>query len=124
MNAQILAKTVNKCIKRWSRARTKLVVAIDGHPGVGKTTLLKNLARHNNDVLSIHWDDFSLSRNVIRRRFRTATDKSRVFELHHNNYAAIKHLIETFRHSNSLYKTMTFDPASGKPTRLKVFDLS
>ena len=41
-----LAKQADEKIKEWAEGKEKLVVAIDGYTGVGKTTLLQQLERY------------------------------------------------------------------------------
>ena len=61
MDNQIVQE-LNNAIIEWLREKDKLVVAIDGYTGVGKTTLLHNLANLSRDVLLLHRDDFMLPR--------------------------------------------------------------
>ena len=45
----------------------KLVVAIDGYAGSGKTTVSNFIAKHDTNVLSIHLDDFIKHRKVRKK---------------------------------------------------------
>jgi uridine kinase len=56
-----LATQANNKIKEWAKGREKLVVAIDGYTGVGKTTLLENLVKINSEILPVHMDDFMMT---------------------------------------------------------------
>lgn len=55
MNAQELSSKVNEAINLWAKCGDKLVIAIDGYTGVGKTTLLNNLVNLNPDIIAVNW---------------------------------------------------------------------
>jgi uridine kinase len=124
MKSQSLAAKVNKEIIRWSKHRPKLVVAIDGYTGVGKTTLLKNLARLNPEILPVNRDDFQIPRSKFEKLYKKRKDRSKIFELEMNDGQKLKKLVETFRKSNKLYKIKAYDGVSGKIIIPKSFDLS
>ena len=66
MSTDQLAQEANRKISEWVVGKDKIVVAIDGYVGVGKTTLLENLVKINNDILPVHFDDFLYPRKEVR----------------------------------------------------------
>lgn len=124
MNAEQLADEVYRHITQWAADKEKLVVAIDGYAGIGKTTLLDNLAKIDPSILPVHWDDFSRSRTTVERLLKDVDDRSVVFELQHNDYAAIERLIALFRKGKGVHAAKTFNPATGSVDSEKSFDLS
>lgn len=54
---QILLRA-NQAISEWSDNTDRLVVGIDGYPGVGKTSLVADLAKLNPKILAVSQDDF------------------------------------------------------------------
>ena len=124
MNSQDLAKKVNEAITRWSKDIPKLVVAIDGYTGVGKTTLLNELSKLNKNILSVNRDDFQISRSKFKKLYKNVKDRSRIFELESNDSAKLNKLVQAFRKSNKSYKIKAYDGVSGKINIPKTFDLS
>lgn len=124
MEPEILAQKINKAISAYAKATTKLVVAIDGYSGIGKTTLLKSLAKNNKEILPVFIDDFILTGKSRLASIRKAKDKSKVFELKWNNVKMIKQLIHKFRTSNQLYSIKIYNPKTNKYDTAKTFDLS
>lgn len=125
MTAQKLAREVNKNIKKWMKERNGIVIAIDGYTGVGKTTLLNELAKLNPDILSVHRDDFMLSRKKVARKLTKAEDKSKVWEFKACDNRKLKKLICTFKKGKqSSYAVDTYDCISGEVTIRKVFDFT
>lgn len=82
MESEELAKEANQHILEWSKDIQKLVVAIDGYTGIGKTTLINNLLKLNSNIVAVNRDDFLVSRQVQEGLFKDATDRSEVFELY------------------------------------------
>ena len=124
MNAQNFYKKVNETIARWSKDTPKLVVAIDGYTGVGKTTLLNELSKLNKDILPVNRDDFQISRSKFKKLYKNVKDRSRIFELESNDSAKLNKLVQAFRKSNKSYKIKTYDGVSGKINIPKTFDFS
>lgn len=119
-----IAEKINDELKKWTEDKPKLVVAIDGYTGVGKTTLLKNLAELNPDILPVNRDDFQISRTKFDNLYKDAKDRTQIFELEMNDSAKLKKLIQTFKKSNRPYKIKAYDGVSGKIIIPKLFDLS
>ncbi len=64
MSPDKLAEEANAKIKKWASGKDKLIVAVDGYVGVGKTTLLDNLLKLNPDILPVHFDDRLINLHV------------------------------------------------------------
>ena len=119
-----IAKKINKEIKEWSKDRSKLIVAIDGYAGSGKTTIADFIAKQNQHVLVVHLDDFINHRRVREQKMKVAEDKSVVFEYEWYKYSEVEKLIRAFKFKNKGimrlrvydYKKNNFD--------FKAFDLS
>ncbi len=124
MTSQELAEEINKAIDEWSRVDHKLVVAIDGYTGVGKTTLLSNLVAMNPEILPVNRDDFQIPRTRFEKLYKQSKNKIRLFELKMNDHARIKKLVETFRKSTVPYRFKAYDGVSGKVKVPKVLDFS
>ncbi|MFH1170046.1 MAG: hypothetical protein V1704_00555 [Candidatus Vogelbacteria bacterium] len=115
MSLEELVQEANKKIKEWVVGKGKLVIAIDGYIGVGKTTLLDNLAKLNPEIVPVHFDDFLLSRKNI---------EAKDFELGYNDYPKIEKLINSFRISNAPYRTKIFNADSGEVDTSIEYDFS
>ena len=124
MKPKLLAQKINEVINVWAKDTSKLVVGIDGYTGVGKTTLLNNLAKLNPNILSVNRDDFQIPRSKFQKLYKNVKDRSHVFELEMNDSRKLNKLVQTFRNSNKLYKIKAYDGVSGKINIPKTFDLS
>src|SRR3989344_3302410 len=58
IKSERIAKKINEKIRAWAKGHAKLIVAIDGYAGSGKTTVADFIAMQNPDVLTVHLDDF------------------------------------------------------------------
>ncbi len=124
MNPEELAEKVNKAITNWSKNQDKLVVAIDGYTGIGKTTLLNNLLSINPDILAVHRDDFQIPKTEFTKLYKKSADRSKLFELEMNDSKKIHKLVNRFRKSKNPYKFKAYDGATGKVNIPKVLDFS
>lgn len=124
MNPQNLAEKINKEVAEWSKKNPKLVVAIDGYTGIGKTTLLNNLITLNPDIVPVNRDDFLFSRKVVKEKLARAKDKSEIFEREVCDDEKLEDFISAFRNNKTLYTIDIFDPVSGEVNVSKNFDLS
>ena len=107
-----IAKRINEYIKVWRKDHTKLVVAIDGYAGSGKTTVADFIAKQNIDVLVIHLDDFIKHWKERKQMIDRAKDKSKVFEYGWYRYDDLQKLVDQFKNRQSgsvKYKTYDFD---------------
>ena len=123
MNKKKLNK-INSQIKLWSKTKPKLIIAIDGYTGVGKTTLLKNLHSINKDILVVHRDDFLIPRNKLQALLKKAKDKSKVFELEICDNKKIEKLITAFQKGEKIYTTKIYNSKNGKIDTPKTYNLS
>lgn len=120
-----IAKKINKRIKAWEKDHTKLVVAIDGYAGSGKTTVVDFIAKQNTNVLAVHLDDFIRHWKDRKKMVNEAKDKSRVFEYDWYRYDDLEKLIREFKTKNKgsiNFKTYNYDKNDFGPQ--KPFDLS
>lgn len=125
MNQEELSIKVNEVIALWAYERTsKLVVAIDGYTGIGKTTLLNNLTKLNSDIIAVNRDDFMFSRDIVKEKLIKAQDKSKVWELEACDYKKLEDFVSAFRHTNKLLVIDTYNYISGKVDIQKTFDFS
>ncbi|MEK7585560.1 MAG: hypothetical protein AAB455_03570 [Patescibacteria group bacterium] len=124
MTPEQLAQEADRKIREWLVGRDKLVVAIDGYTGVGKTTLLENLVKLNPGILPVHWDDFIISVDDFEQVLKQTEDKSTAFELHQTDHAAIEKLVTTFRGSSENYQTKIFNPQTGQVDAPIEYDFS
>lgn len=124
MNSQDLAKKVNEAVTQWSKDTPKLVVAIDGYTGVGKTTLLNELSKLNKNILPVNRDDFQISRSKFVKLYKNTKGRSSIFELEMNDSLKLNKLVQIFRKNNKPYKIKAYNSVSGKVNVPKTFDLS
>lgn len=120
-----IAQKINAKIRVWTKVRTKLVVAIDGYAGSGKTTIADFVVQQNPDVLTIHLDDFIRHWKDRKKSIDDAEDKSQVFEYNWYRYADLEQLINAFKtkdRGSVKFKTYDYDKNNFGP---KIpFDLS
>lgn len=109
---QELAREVNAKLREWSSGKDKLVAAIDGYTGVGKTTLLENLAKINPEILPAHTDDFFVDSQTFHEnwdRAKAAGDASRAFKLEQYDLNAIRNFVEDFRRDKDARKILVIE---------------
>lgn len=105
-----IARKINGKIKDWAQRHDRLVVAIDGYAGSGKTSVANYIAKLNPDCLVVHLDDFIKHWRVRKRMMDTAKDRSKVFEHRWYRYDAIERLVKRFMRAGTGH------------IRLKVYD--
>lgn len=118
------AKRLNLKLKDWLGNEGKLVVGIDGYPGVGKTTLLTLLQSINPDIEPVNRDDFIVSKYELERLMRTTADKSKVFELYVTDNQKLESLISAFKKREKNYQVLTHNSETGEVDIIKKYDLS
>ena len=121
---KILAQQVNKIITEWAKEKSKLVIAIDGYTGIGKTTLLNNIATLNPDTIPVNRDDFLLPREIMQEKLAKAEDRSKIFELEACDDIKLEDFVNRFRNSNEKYQIDTYDGVSGNINIPKTYDFS
>jgi uridine kinase len=120
-----IAKRIDRMIKSWLPEEKKIVIAIDGYSGSGKTTVLEYLARINNNVLPLFLDDFIEHWSKRKKMMDQAKNKSKVFELKWYRYRDVEELISRFRKQKSgLHKAIVYDYEKNDFGPIKKFDLS
>ena len=119
-----IAKKICQEIKVWKKDHAKLVVAIEGYAGSGKSTIGDFIARHNTDVLSIHLDDFIQHLKVRKHLIEKSRDKPKIFEYHWYRYGDIEKLIRAFLQGKKSISFKTYDYNKNNFSPKKIFDLS
>lgn len=125
LKSELIAKKINKKIKTWSKNQAKLVVAIDGYAGSGKTTVADFIAKQNSDVLAVHLDDFIKHWRDRKKMMAKAKDKSKVFEYDWYRYRDLEKLVNNFKTKKQgtiKFKIYDYDKNDFGPK--KTFDLS
>ena len=112
----------NKAIIRWAQHKDKLIVAIDGYAGVGKTTLLERLSRMNSNILAVNRDDFVRSRKKVRALFVRKENRQVLFEREILDIKKIARLVSAFKRNARSCTAQTYDYVSGKVDVRKKFD--
>jgi len=125
IRSERIAKKINKKIQAWIKDRAKLIVAIDGYAGSGKTTVADFIAKQNSDVLIIHLDDFIRHWKDRKRMIEKAKDKSQVFEYRWYRYDDLEKLVREFKTKNKgSVKFKIYDYDKNDFGHRKSFDLS
>ena len=120
----LLAQKVNERLVEWADGAAKIVVGIDGYTGIGKTTLLRNLATLNPDVLPVNRDDFLFSRATTQEKLANTIDRVTVFEREICDHAKLAAFIAAYRQSNEPCHISTYNEDSGEINVPKTFDFS
>ena len=124
-SSERIAQAINQEIKAWTQAHPKLVVAIEGYSGSGKTTVADYIAKQNHNVLVVHLDDFVHHWKVRKRMIEQAKDKSQAFEYSWYRYGDVEKLVKAFiakRRRVIKLKTYNYDMNEFDPS--KIFNLS
>ena len=125
IKSERIAEKINEQIKVWQKDHAKLVVAIDGYAGSGKTTVADFIAKQNSDALTVHMDDFIHHWKDRKKMIDEAKDKSKVFEYKWYRYDDLERLIKEFKTKNKgiiKFKIYDYDKNDFGPQ--KSFDLS
>ena len=125
IKSERIAKKINEKIRAWAKGHAKLIVAVDGYAGSGKTTVADFIAKQNSDVLMIRLDDFIHHWKDRKRMIEKAKDKSQVFEFNWYRYDNLEKLAREFKTKNKgsiTFKTYDYNKNDFGPQ--KSFDLS
>jgi len=125
IKSERIAKKINENIQTWTEGHAKLVVAIDGYAGSGKTTVADFAAKGNPDVAVLHLDDFIKYWKDRKKLIDTAEDKSKVFEYEWYRYDDLEKIVRQFKSKKQgtvKYKTYDYDTNDFGPE--KSLDLS
>ncbi len=104
-----LAKQADEKIRVWARETPKLIVAVDGYTGVGKTTLINELQKFNPNIVHVCQDDFLISVEP----FVPGT----------HDEIEIANIIEAFKSGKKYYQTKIFNPDTIQADISKKYDL-
>lgn len=124
IKSERIAKKIQEKLEVWKKDHAKLVVAIDGYAGSGKTTIGDFIAKHDTDVLSIHLDDFIKHWKVRKQMIEKAKDKANVFEYHWYRYDDLERLIKAFLRGKKSIKLKTYNYEKNDFGHKQSFDLS
>lgn len=125
IRSERIAKRINEKIRVWSKNHAKLIVAIDGCAGSGKTTAADFIVRQNPNILAVHLDDFINHWKDRKRMIEEARNKSKVFEYNWYRYDDLEKLVSEFKTKNKgSIKFKTYDYHKNDLGSEKSFDLS
>ena len=124
IKSERIAKKICEQLQVWKKDHAKLVVAIDGYAGSGKTTVGDFIAQHDTDVLSIHLDDFIQHWKVRKQIIEKAKNKSKVFEYHWYRYDDLEKLIGAFLRGKKSISLKAYDYDKNDFGSKKTLDLS
>lgn len=125
IKSECIAIKINKEILKWQKSHDKLIVAIDGYAGSGKTTIADFVGKQNPDVLVVHLDDFIHLSKHRKKMIDKAEDKSKVFEYNWYRYDDLEKLLSGFKTKNKGFlKFKIYDYDKNKFGPKRSFDLS
>ena len=96
-----IARKINQKITKWAQQDNRLIVAIDGYAGSGKTSVANRIGELNSSCLVVHLDDFIKPWQVRKQMLDTARDQSRVFEYRWYRYNTVERLVKRFLSVNT-----------------------
>ena len=115
---------VNKKINEWASGKSKLVIGVDGRPGVGKTTLVENLSKLNPNILIVSRDDFMIERDQFEKMFSKSEDKTALFEYSIVDDKRFRALTIAYKTSPREYEYLAYNGKTGKADIQKTCDFS
>ncbi|MDO8603977.1 MAG: hypothetical protein Q7K40_01015 [bacterium] len=125
IKSERIAKKINENIQTWGKDHAKLVVAIDGYAGSGKTTVADYGAKNNPDVLVLHLDDFIKHWKVRKKSIDNAEDKSSVFEYNWYRYCDLEKIVKQFKSKKrGMVKYRAYDYDTNEFATARTLDLS
>lgn len=123
--AEHIARDINRRIEHWRKEHRRLIVAIDGYSGSGKTTVLDWLASQNSNILPVHLDEFIRHWRQRKKMMDAAADRSRVFEYKWYRYRELMILLRTFKEGRRAHIALrTYDFEINDFGNEKTFDLT
>lgn len=122
--SQQIARKINRSIKIWLKNRDKLIVALDGYAGSGKTTVANFIGKQNSQVLVIHLDDFINGLNYRRKIIKNEKDKSKAFEFYWYRYNLLEKLLKDFKSNKKNIKVRTYNYEKNDFSREKLLPLN
>jgi uridine kinase len=116
-------RMIDAVLECKSRARCRLILGIDGYPGIGKTTFASALAAQRRDATTINLDDFLVQSgkvcSLLRQRDVSA---ERLAEGLHRTQTVTK-LVSAFRRSRRSFRYLAYSPSTGRcdrPRRIRL----
>ncbi|MBU6214623.1 AAA family ATPase [Patescibacteria group bacterium] len=97
IKSERIAKKINEQISVWGNDHAKLIIAIEGYAGSGKTTVAEYLAKGNTNVAVLHLDDFIKPWEDRKRLMNNVGDKSKVFEYEWYRYDDLEKVLKQFK---------------------------
>ena len=97
IRSERVAKKINENIKEWVQDHAKLIVAIDGYAGSGKTTVADYIAKGNPNILVLHLDDLIKHWKERKKLIDNAKDKPKMFEYSWYRYGDLEKIIKQFK---------------------------
>lgn len=97
IKSERIAHRINKVLQSILKDRNKLVVAIDGYAGSGKTTVTKSLKKLNKNIEIVHLDDFIKHWKLRKKLIDTAIEPSKIFEYQWYRYSDLEKLVRRFK---------------------------
>lgn len=125
IRSERIAKKINENVKVWVQDHAKLIVAIDGYAGSGKTTVADYIAKRNSDVAVLRLDDFIKHWKERKKLIDKAKNKPKVFEYDWYRYSNLEKIVRQFKFKKrgvAKYKTYDYDKNDFGPE--KTIDLS
>lgn len=88
-----------RVISSWSDKRRKLVLAVDGHMGSGKSSLIELVAKTNSRILHISADDFIYPPDHQSENITKKANHPTSVEQYFIDFEAIRKIVHAYRHS-------------------------
>lgn len=126
MDINEAASKILSLIGEWSKNNQRLVIGIDGIPGVGKTTLLDRLTKQNSLIEPVYIDNFMSSIEFRKTEVVKLSDQNDLinfFIYHWFDYQDLTNLIEKFK-SGKVKSLNTEAYRTGKRSVPKIYNLS
>ena len=113
-------------IQDWSETTPRLLIAMDGYAGSGKTTLTNTLlALHPHHMEVLHLDDFIEPVEKRMHMIQTFPDPSVPFEKHWYRFDMLKDILTAYKeHRASSYEATLYDFEKNTISKKHTYDLS
>lgn len=119
-----IIQQANQAIVEWSEGAEKLVIGIDGYPGVGKSTLASELLKLNDQILLVERDDFSTERTAFEAILAKAEDRTQAFEYDMNDLPRFRQFIVDYKTSSATRTNLGYNRVTGKIDVKKTYNFS
>lgn len=125
IKSERIAKKISKNIQLWKKDPAKLVVAIDGYAGSGKSTIADFIANQDSDICVIHLDDFIKHWKDRKMMINEVADKPGLFQNDWYRYPDLEKVICAFRNGKKGYMDFkAYDFDANDFGKKKTLDLS